>query len=138
MADIVTVLQFDGRESIPIVGTLHIDANLGDFVEAAQDRFYIRPGYILRQHVPNVAVEPPRAQIEASVLEPEPAPAPEEPAAPTWEIDPENPYAHLSPTMQKMLKKRDEEQAAAAAPIAPVEEPKPKKKPRKRKLDALV
>jgi pyruvate/2-oxoglutarate dehydrogenase complex dihydrolipoamide acyltransferase (E2) component len=115
MPDIVTIVDLQGRESIPIVGTLIIDPVLGDHVRAAQDTYYIRPQYILRHR----HVEPEEEQATDPTA---PAAMPEEaPAEPAWEIDPQQPYAHLSPSTRRMLEERDKRIAAEQAPIAPSE-----------------
>jgi hypothetical protein len=125
MPDIVTVIDHQGHESIPIVGTLVIDPILGDYVRAAEDVYYIRPAYILRRREVRPQPEP----------EPQPAPKPEteQVPEPAWEVDPADPYAHLSPQTRRMLEERDRRQAEdAAATVAPPEPPKRKRgRPRK-------
>jgi len=127
MPDIVTVIDLQGRESIPIVGTLIIDPVLGDHVRAAQDTYYIRPQYVLRhRHIEEEKEQAPEPAAAA-------APPEEAPADPTWEIDPQQPYAHLSPSTRRMLEERDRKLAAEQAPIAPSETPPKRKRGRPRK-----
>lgn len=108
MPDIITIVDMRGHESIPMVGSLVVDPFLGDYVQSGSERFYLRSGQILRQRTIEPAADPVEAPA-APVEEPAPiveTPA-EEPAAPAWEIDPADPYAHLSATTRKMLEERD-------------------------------
>ena len=113
MPDIITIVDLQGHESLPIVGTLIYDRTLGDYVEGAGERYYLRPTHIIRQRplaTPALLSAPAEEQ---PAEEPGEAPQPEQPA---WEIDPADPYAHLSAQTRRMLEERDRRQAEQAPP----------------------
>ena len=114
MPDIITIVDLQGHESLPIVGTLIYDRTLGDYVEGAGERYYLRPTHIIRQRplaTPALLSAPAEEQ---PAEEPGEAPQPEQPA---WEIDPADPYAHLSAQTRRMLEERDRRQAEQAQPV---------------------
>lgn len=120
MPDIVSVIYQNGERSLPIVGTLGCETKWGRFVVSNHLRYLLPDNCILECATFPDASKPlqePKAQeFPDHEFEPMPmvAPIPEpEPEPVVVNVDPANPYEHLSPMTRKMLQERDAKLADA-------------------------